>query len=928
MIRTQPNFSLFRASGNGKNQSSGKSHSPSMLMQSCPPRVQLGRVFAGALLVAALSASAQTATPPAPTNDQPVQLETFMVTGYRASLQKSLDAKREATAIVDVITAEDVGKFPDTNVAESLAHFTGISIDHVFGEGEMVSILGTDPALNRVLVNGQTIASGQWGGSTNDSSGRTFNYTLLSPEIIGQAELYKATEARIDEGSIGGTVIIHTRRPLDLPSNTVRASAGYAYNDRSEKGNWRGSLLGSWRTADKKFGILAAVTHDKEFLYRAGIEYWGYGTVSGTAGGVYKVPFGMNSAFFKQERKRDGFQGAVQWKPTDTLEFNVTGVYIKGSYDNFSQSRYVVPAYWGTLDSYKTQGDQVVSGHVTAGNATVNGVTLVGPAANPYNADGQYDTNLRKAPVATQSVNVHGDYRPDGTWHVGFDAGHTQATGGKDPEYLFSLMFNQNFSFAYDGSKSSLTFDNAGVATDPTAYKTRQAIPTKYIVNGQYVNVDNGDNGRYQAGGIEYTTTKDKEDYGQIDADRPVAWGPFNKVLFGGKYTDHVNAQYSRGNFIPVTSILDLNSFKPSASPTNLFDGVGTTGDTAKMVVPDQNAVVSYLLNQPQGAMEEKKGQEWYVREQNSAAYLQANFAESIYSGNLGVRLVHTKDESKYWNYDGPTATYSKVKKDTSYTKVLPSGNFVVDAAKDLKVRLGVSKVIARPRYSDLAGQFSVDNTRLTGSGGNPDLKPYESTNLNIALEYYMGKTGLLSAEFFVRDVGNYVLNVTQDKQLLNTSTGQTATYSISSPFNAGDAKVYGAAFSAQKDLAYGFGIQSNVTISRSDTTNGYAMPYLSRTTYNIIPYYENGKFSARLSYNWRSEFFTAIGRLNSPMFSDAYKQVDASISYEITKNVQLILNGENLLDSTYFAYYQTKYAPMGVYKTGRMITTSVSLKF
>ncbi len=904
-----------------------------MKKSACNPYDRLRRIAAAFLSMAALELSAQTSAPaPISSNDAKnenvVELDKYVVTGYRASLLKSLETKREAAAIMDVITAEDVGKFPDTNIAESLSHLTGISVDHVFGEGEMVSILGTDPALNRALVNGQTIASGQWGGTTNDSSGRTFNYTLLSPEIIGTAEVYKATEARIDEGSIGGTVIINTRRPLDLPNNTIRASAGYAYNDRSEKGNWRGSLLGSWKTADKKFGILAAVTHDKEFLYRAGIEYWGYGTVAGTAGGEFKVPFGMNSAFFKQERKRDGLQAALQWKPTDTLELNLTGVHIKGTYDNFSQSRYVVPAYWGTLDSYTTKGDFVVGGHVTAGNATVDGVTLVGPDANPYNANGQYDTNLRKTTVKTDSLNLHGDYRPDGTWHVGFDVGHTKATGGKDPEYLFSMMFNQNYTFAYDGSTSSLSFDDATAATNPAAYKTRRAIPTSYIVNGQYVNPTNDDNGRYQAGGIEYTTTRDEEDYGQIDADRPVNWGPFNKILFGAKYTDHVNAQNSRGNFIPVTTIMDLSSFSPTLSPTNLFDGVGTGGDLAKMVVPSQESVVDYLLAQPQGAMEEKKGQEWYVREQNSAGFLQSDFASGIFHGNIGVRAVHTKDVSKYWNYDGATATYSKVQKDTDYTKLLPSFNFVVDVRKDFLLRLGAAKVIARPRYSDLAGQFSVDNTNHTGGGGNPDLKPYESKNLNVAAEYYIGKTGLLSAEFFLRDITNYVISVTQDKDLLNTATGQTETYSISSPFNAGEAKVYGVALTAQKDLGYGFGIQTNATISRSDTTNGYEMPYLSKTTYNIIPYFEKGPFTGRLSYSWRSEFFTSIGRLNSPMFSDSYKQLDASASYQITKNVQLVVNATNLLDSTYFAYYQTKYAPMGVYKTGRMLTTSVNFKF
>jgi iron complex outermembrane receptor protein len=147
-------------------------------------------------------------------------LQSVTVTGYRSSLEKALDVKRNANAVVDAISATDIGKFPDTNAAESLSHLPGITVDRQFGEGEKVSIDGTDPALNRVLLNGETIASGDWGGNPTDTSGRTFNYTLLSPEIIGLMEVFKSPEARIDEGSIGGTVIIHTRKPLDLPAET------------------------------------------------------------------------------------------------------------------------------------------------------------------------------------------------------------------------------------------------------------------------------------------------------------------------------------------------------------------------------------------------------------------------------------------------------------------------------------------------------------------------------------------------------------------------------------------------------------------------------------------------------------------------------------------------------------------------------------
>ena len=203
----------------------------------------------------------------------------IVVTGYRGSLRNAINVKRNANAVVDVISAEDIGKFPDRNVAESLSHIPGVSIDRRFGEGEKVAILGTDPALNRMLLDGHALASADWGGNDNDPSSRTFNYSLLAPELVDRLEVYKSPEPRIEEGSLGGTVIVRTRRPLDLPANSIFASGGYSYNDRSDKGNVRASGLYSWRNAAETFGIMAAVTYDKQNLTRAGVEFFGYGFV-------------------------------------------------------------------------------------------------------------------------------------------------------------------------------------------------------------------------------------------------------------------------------------------------------------------------------------------------------------------------------------------------------------------------------------------------------------------------------------------------------------------------------------------------------------------------------------------------------------------------------------------------------------------------
>ena len=230
-----------------------------------------------AILIGSVSALALLGTSAAAQDGQPdaTTVEEVIVTGIRASLQQSLETKREANAIIDVVTAEDVGKFPSSNVAEAITIIPGVTVDRAFGQGEKVSILGTDPALNRTLLNGQTVASADW--FILDQPGRTLNYALLAPQIVGRVEVYKSPEARIDEGSIGGTVDVITRRPLDLASGTLSGAASWLYNDRSEEGDLQLSVLGSWRNEARTFGVLVSAQQASDALRRDGLE--SYGTI-------------------------------------------------------------------------------------------------------------------------------------------------------------------------------------------------------------------------------------------------------------------------------------------------------------------------------------------------------------------------------------------------------------------------------------------------------------------------------------------------------------------------------------------------------------------------------------------------------------------------------------------------------------------------
>ncbi|AOS02075.1 TonB-dependent receptor [Xanthomonas oryzae pv. oryzae] len=874
-------------------------------------------------------AAGQEQQAPASTPSATTELDTVTVTGYRASLEKSQSVKRAANSIVDAISAEDIGKFPDTNAAESLAHVPGISVDRQFGEGEKVSINGTDPALNRVLLNGQTIASGDWGGNPSDTSGRTFNYTLLSPEIIGLMEVYKTPEARIDEGSIGGTVIVHTRKPLDLPKNTIRGSVGYNYNDRSKEGNPRGSALWSWKNDDETFGALISATRDEQDLARAGIEYFGYttgkgipptATITGDGSNIAtaRVPAGISSAFFQQTRERNGLQGALQWKPDENNEFNLTGIYIKGKYNNYSQARYVCPAC--NDDLKKVTRANVENGVVTS--ATVSDNTQGGVNDQPY---AQMDTNYRESTVTTKSLNLRHDWSGE-KWVFTTQIGDTEATGGKNPEYLMKyLMQDGGYNYAFDGRNTAVNYDNGGAANWALPGNPAGLAPGAETIPGTSPSVS-----PMQAGGIYYQKSKDQEKYFQWDASRDLALGPFNKLQFGYKYINHDNGVDARGNRINTTDPVSLTQFNPGTTQSSLYDGLGASGDLTTWPTANLGAVRRYLLAQPQGPYNTDFGGSFDVKEITQNVYTQLNFESGQWRGNVGVRLLDTTDKSEYWQSPDNGQSYSRVAETHEYRKALPSFNVAYDVTDDAVLRFSVAKVMARPRYADLAGSFTVNsgNGNLTASGGNPDLKPYESTNYDLAAEWYFAPSSMLSGEVFYRDISSYIVSTTVGEQRPATNLNPAGLYQVTTPTNASDAKVKGASINYQQTFGLGFGLQANYTYAKADASTDLNLPYLSRDTYNVIPYWEHGGWMVRVNYSYRSKYFTQIGRLGSEDFADSYKQLDLTASYQINDTMGLTFGATNLLDSTYKLYSGTRDTPTAFYKNGRGYQAQLNFKF
>ncbi|MBD8679201.1 TonB-dependent receptor [Sphingomonas sp. CFBP 13720] len=914
-----------------------------------------------ALVAVATPAFAQTDPAPAPA-ETVSEDDTITVTGIRRSIADSIATKREANSIVDVISAEDVGKFPDSNIADSLARLPGVTVDRQFGEGEQLSIAGTEPALNRVTIDGHSVASADWGGNPSDRSSRSFNYSLLSPTIISQAVLYKTPEARLQEGAIGGTVDVVTRKPLDLKANTIAATAGGEYNDRAQRGSFRGSALYSWKNEDETIGFLGSISYDKEQLSRAGVASYWYRTGEALlesyprdAQGniVYAGPNGTvasgatingsrpNAAtisafsasryasflareFFKQERERISFSGAVQAKPTDNLTVTGTALIIRGNYDNVSNSEYT----YGFEGSRMTAATFVPGTNGQPGivdSATFSGIT------SGTGSTGQLDTYYRRTRLKNDTVSMLIDWTP-GEWMVTGNVGASRATGGKDPEYLLDFRTQQGFTAGANGRNTQVNWNSP--ASDPTKWLSNFTAS-----GGENITATDGRTffGR-QIGGIPLQSgfTTDSEIFGEVNVKRDIEWGPLKTILFGGRYASHLNGNTSYSNAVFTNQNFTLADLDFYVQDSNLYNGLGTSGNGTPYATLDKDGIIAALTKYGNFTDDRglARGEYWRVREKIAAGYVQANFELGQFRGNIGGRLVNTSDKSSFYLSSGNSSAFTTV--DSDETRFLPAANLIYKAGDDVVLRAAAAKVIARARYSDLAGSVSLTDTIVlpdgtvngSGSGGNPDLKPYAATNFGLSAEWYFAPASFLAAEIFYRDISNYVGNAVEEGvEFTNTVTGRTGIYAISRPVNGGKASVTGFSLSGNTSIAYGFGVQGSYTFADADTPFSTGLPFLSRHTFQVSPYYENGPLQVRASYNRRSKYFYRFGRQASADFTDRYRQLDAQVSYALTEGVSVTASASNLLDETYYQYSSTPDAPTSIYKNGRVFSLSASFR-
>ncbi|MGY4395629.1 iron complex outermembrane receptor protein [Sphingomonas sp. UYAg733] len=924
------------------------------------------RLLAASVSSFALAASAHAQSVDAPRNSAPsgaVQAtpgeadngEDIVVTGIRLSQRASIDAKRDSDVVADILSAEDIGKFPDKNVAEALQRVPGVVINREFGEGERVSLRGTAPNLTKTLVNGHAIATADWFLLEQLASTRSFNYLTLPAEIVGQLDVYKSGQADVEEGGIGGTINVHTRNPLDLKAFTVSASLQGVYSEKRGGVDPQASGLISWKNDAETFGILVGAVYQRRDIRRDGVEVLGYQPVT-VGGQTAQVPSLIGSALFQQERERYGGNIALQFRPSDDLEINLTGLYSKFNANNFNQN-YLA---WGsralggvsrTIDGV----DTTVPGTLT--NAVVrNGTVVSGTISSPTAAGGGgfdpngravvYDAIDRQAFAKTYSADADLVWHPSdsSTFHLKF--GYTRADGNTESQPFYEGAAPGAFSFDISGDVPQVSF--SGV--DPTR-------PNDLILD---------------FASLHKVTNRDEEKYLYADYEHEVDWGPINAIKVGGKFTDHDRvtrflATTYRDFYLNLIGATGCGNhactsadFAGGQTPGDFLDGVALPGTLTNFFQVDRTRLQDILNALPASARQRiiNPPENYSINEKTYGGYVMAKLGskEDGWKANFGLRVVHTKQDSR-GNLLGVPATtpgavpnafgtYLPVEVERGYTDFLPSANLSVDVTPNVVVRFAASRSVARADYTDIVPRVSLNPGSLTGDGGDPSVQPYRANNYDASIEWYPDRDTIVAAALYYKDIGSYIVNRTVQErfpvQNLNNPNASRCTVSPSSTpanqlfdctfdinrrSNGSGGTNKGVEIQVSRPIAYGFGAIVNYTYSDAKSDSGDPIPGNSKHALNLTGYFENDFASVRLSYNYRSAFFINIDRA-APLNQKATQSLDASASFKVTENVSLTADAVNLTNSKIEQFSGTEDRFRAIYDNGRQFYFGARLRF
>ncbi|WP_202796034.1 TonB-dependent receptor [Opitutus terrae] len=882
-----------------------------------------------------------TAPAATPTDDNVVQLDTYVVSGFRSSLTAALDIKRESVQIVDSIVSEDIGKFPDNNLVESMQRMTGIQVTNR-GAGEIgtVSIRGLND-INTTL-NGQNMFI---------SSGQAMALQDIPTTLLARVDVYKTRSSDLIENGIAGSVDVRTHRPFDFEGRRVALAARGIYQEQRDKigPNYSALFSNRWKTANGgEVGALVNISYaetpyrDQNVTAGAQVPFvTGAGAVTGgvtwvpwerifpTRGGVAENPIwqaGLDSGLptapnstlqingvavpyvlardavfqndFTGTRKRPAVNIALQWAPSKDAEYTFESFYF--GYDNtsFNNLFFSFVDWWGgphgPVELYP--GTNIVQSRAwtpfvygfTSGDATASKTdTYINTLSGKWNIS---DALKLRSALTYQTSEFDTEF-----FAMRADRVHR----------AISVNFNNGSGIpAFHFIDDPATTVNESDMTQPSLWNVAQLY-------------DNGDRDE----GSAVTWTADGEYTPKIEF--------LSSIKFGLRYDDREASEAERrqdspGLGRPLTDFPELYHVN-----SGFFDG--RAGVPSSWIVPNGLAIFNdadhyrSLYNRTKLPLVEN----FNVTEKNMSGYVRGDFKTFLsghrLDGQVGARYVNVKTDM---SFGAGSASEKK-------SKLLPSGSLRFQITPDLIARASYAETLRRPNFNQLNPNITYvrDVTNIgygTASGGNPNLRPTQSKNYDLALEYYFGgnktRSNAIYISLFKREIDGFVVDFR--RRVTATAPGDTGPYDyiLSQPDNASNGELEGyevglVYFPDLPGIFQGFGVQASytsldssqdipITDSQGRVTGTLNRPMfgVSDSSYNITLAYERSKVGARLSYVWREAFLydyeaalfaNPLGRYRRPEAS-----LDFQLSYRVTDRLTMTVDATNLTEELYQSYY------------------------
>ncbi|MCB1600063.1 MAG: TonB-dependent receptor [Xanthomonadales bacterium] len=852
------------------------------------------------------------------------EMDVVEVTGIRRGIESAISIKQESTSIIEAVSAEDIGKLPDSSIAESIARLPGLAAQRVAGRATTISIRGLAGDFSTTLLNGrEQVSSGD---------NRSVEFDQYPSELLNQVVIYKTPDANLVAQGISGTVDLQTVRPLAFGKRVVSVNGRYEKNSVGEVNpgyddtGYRLSASYIDQFADNTIGLAIGFARLDSPGQAERWNAWGYptDTVGGQANTL--ILGGSESFATSTSNVRDGLMAVLEWQPSEN--------------------------YNGALDLYYSKFERV---ETTRGLQT--GLHWSGaPLTNAVVEDGlvvagTYD-GVR--PVLRNDRNK----REDDIFAIGFKN-----------EFTFNEYWTgmADFSHSKANRDESILETYAGAAGSDIVNFTlnrRTGLPNlDFGIDYADPNViqlrDPG--GWGQDGYIKYPKFEDKLDSARFSLTRSLDSEMFSSFDFGSNWSKRSKSRAVAEAFLDLA-----NNRQPLPIPSNILQSAGNLSFTGIPGTIAYSVPGAFNLYTPRTNINQDiLNKDWEVNETVITSYFKLNIDGQIgdipVRGNLGIQYVNADQESEGFAVPGGNATQAQpFKGGKDYNDVLPSLNLIFSLTDEQSLRVGVAKQLARPRMDQMRANngFGIDTTRgeWSGGGGNPELEPWRATSFDLSYEYYLfGGKGYVSAAGFHKDLKNYIYDQGVDFDFsvfdLSGFTGQIPTSTIgrfTRPVNGEGGSINGwelalsLPFGEFVPMLDGFGMLGSYSDTRSGVRpqgpgTSQPLPGLSRYVSNITLYYEKYGFSTRVSQRSRSSFIGEIqgfGADRETRYVEGEDLIDFQAGYSFSGDLDgltVLLQVNNVTNEAYRETFRdpgTPDRPRSYNEYGRTYLLGASYKF